>query len=757
MCLSGVKHEPIEVQGYSPHVLLLKQELASNRMRSIASFDVDGRNVEACVGQDSLWLLIRRPDLGGFALRAAYAPGGLPSVRRVRRRKGEALRLRVRSELGVHEVSISTPFTSMPALRVTTQLTVSEPLLIPYFPRDLYPIDANDDPTGAVGRVEAAQRGLNTGLCFITSEGGGFGTTLYLQNFTALSEYFRQTGTKPDGAVGGLWPELGFLPPTPKQSPEPPKKPILPGKAITVSDALLAFHDSADGSEQALAACFLNQLAALFELLEAPPTEFRDWPARAEQTLKDLDQSEDATIRHYGMRYIHPYTGAEYPDVMAQLSIITALRDLEVWSKKPVPLRRELQRGLTKFFDAELGALRRYLPNVGKDKNADAVDSWYLCHPLLNLGRLAIEGDKDAEALFLKSIDYPIKAARHFRYKFPIQFDINDYSIITKARDDGFGQTDAAGIYAYVMLQAFELTDDAKYLDEARKAIEAAKGMKFDLNYQANLTAWGAAACMRLWRIDNREDYLQQGYVYLASFFHNSAMWESEIGWARYYSNFMGVTALHDAPYMAMFECHDSFAAFEEYLRNGGPDLSRAVRTLISEYCRYALHRAWFYYPDALPPGAIAPKQREPNGVVKRSLSFPVEDLYVDGQQAGQVGQEVYGAGAAFVFATRAFHLVEGSPFSLFCDQFMVRSERPTQDQLNFQIAGGETRKAKFCILRSGKRKLPRFQLSSASGEPLEPASRKADRIEYLVPATGEFALRWSSASQKKQKQERSR
>jgi hypothetical protein len=265
----------------------------------------------------------------------------------------------------------------------------------------------------------------------------------------------------------------------------------------------------------------------------------------------------------------------------------------------------------------------------------------------LNLGRLALDGDKPAERLFMRSLDYPIKTARHFGYKFPIQFDIKDYSIITKARDDGLGQTDVAGIYAYVMLQAFELTSSPRYLREARKAIEAAKGMRFDLNYQANLTAWGAAACMRLWRIDDREEYLQQSYVYLASFFHNSAMWESEIDWARFYSNFMGVTALHDAPYMAMFECSDSFAAFEEYLRDGGPDLSPAVRTLLSEYCRYALHRTWFYYPDALPPGAISPKQREPNGSVEPSLSFPLEDLYIDGQQAGQVGQEVYGAGAA--------------------------------------------------------------------------------------------------------------
>jgi hypothetical protein len=304
------------------------------------------------------------------------------------------------------------------------------------------------------------------------------------------------------------------------------------------------------------------------------------------------------------------------------------------------------------------------------------------------------------------------------------------------------------------MLQAFELTGEAKYLGEARKAIAALKDMKFDLNYQANLTAWGAAACMRLWRIDDHEEYLRQSYVYLASFFHNSAIWESDIGWARYYSTFMGASALHDAPYMALFECYDSYAAFEEYLRDGGPGLSRAVRTLLSEYCRYALNRAWSYYPDALPRGAISPKQREPNGVVKRTLSFPVEDVYIDGQQAGQVGQEIYGAGAAFIFTTRAFHLVRGAPFSIFCDQFLTRSERPTEGQVNFQVDGAEARTAKLFILRNGRTKLPRITLTGTNGKQVRPASRKADRIEYLVPATDEYALRWSSSSTRSRKKQ---
>src|SRR3546814_15862316 len=106
-----------------------------------------------------------------------------------------------------------------------------------------------------------------------------------------------------------------------------------------------------------------------------------------------------------------------------------------------------------RFYDPKLKTLRRYLPNVGDDKNADAVDSWYLYHPLLNLGKLALAGNARAKRLFLKSIDYGIRAAHHFDYKWPVQYDVTDFSVITEAADaDGRGQTDVGGGYAWVKI-----------------------------------------------------------------------------------------------------------------------------------------------------------------------------------------------------------------------------------------------------------------------------------------------------------------
>ena len=729
--------------GVSPYVLLLREELQSSKMETVAKLELRGRRIEVRRGSDSLWAIIRRGKSGGLAQRLAHTPGGCRDLRTGKAKSGEALRLEFTSGIGRHAVAIRVHDDEVPILRATSWITPHAPLLVPFLPRDLYPLGEGDDPALGRGQVEAAQRGFNSGLCYFRLWEPEFGSTLYFQNLTTLNPWFRATDTKPDGAVGGEWPELGYLPPTPQQAPQPPVEPLPRDRDTAISDALLAFHDESDGDEAAMARRYLSLLAAIYRRIEQPPTQFHDWVDRAERALHDLDKSPKATIRHYGFRYLHPYTDAEYPDSMVQISVLAAIRDYEAWKKTSIRLLADLKAGLRKFYDPKLRTLRRYLPNVGKDKDKDAVDSWYLYHPLMNLGRLAKDGDKRARRLFLESIDFGIKAAHHFKYKWPIQFKVTNFAVIQAARDDeGLGQTDVGGIYAYVMLEAFALTDDKRFLDEARTAIDAARGMRFELNYQANLTAWGAAACMRLWQITGQETYLQQSYVYLASFFHNTAMWESEIGHAASYRNFLGVTALHDAPYMALYECFDSFAAFEVYLKDCGPDVDPAVRLLLSEYCRYALDRAWYYYPDALPSEAVSSTQRETNGHIDRALSFPVEDLYIDGQQAGQVGQEVYGAGAAFVFASRCFHTVHDAPFRIFCDHFLLASERPSERSLSFQLGGGEGLEATVALLPVGRKPLPEFTVTTLAGDRVK-GQQESRRVGFRVPADGRITIAW--------------
>jgi hypothetical protein len=364
---------------------------------------------------------------------------------------------------------------------------------------------------------------------------------------------------------------------------------------------------------------------------------------------------------------------------------------------------------------------------------------------MLNLGRLALDGDEKAKDLLLRSVEYGIKAAHHFNYAWPVMYKIQDFSIITKARgDQRFGQTDVGGIYAYVMLQCFELTGEQRFVEEARKAIDLARELRFDLVYQANLTVWGAVACLRLWRILDEPDYLEQSYSYIAGFFHNSIIWKSEIGHAKNINTFLGVSCLHDSPYMAMYECFESFAGFDEYLQQAGPNLDPAVRMLVSEYCKYAISRAWCYYPDALPKEMIK-KGEHQSGVINPELSFPLEDLYPDGQEAGQVGQEIYGCGAAFAFATRSHHKVENAPFRLFCNQFIRASERSGERAISVMLDGGENCLADVSLVRLPRRKLPKASIMTAGGDTIRPRATSKDRLDFRVAAQGRFVLTWSA------------
>jgi len=716
-------------------------EQALDRGRVVATARHGDFRLEAkTIGAD-LWIILSRAkQSGGLAWRVAL----LSDDATVQQSSGDGLLdLTAISDLGRHRISVETYEAETSGFVLTARFCAAERLHIPFLPRDMIVMGPDRQPDRPKGAIEATQRRLNTGLCYFHLEEPDIGKVLYVQDLTELNDYFLATGTKPESAVGGDWPEVGYLPPT---NAADTTKALPAGEEIVLSRAHLIIRRFPKETETTSAWQFLDMLASVYRQLDKPDWEHRDWIERSERTLRDLRRSPKARDRHGEHTYFHPYTDDEYPDSMVQLSLLSATHEWGKWNRRRDPLEREIRNGLRGFYDEKLQALRRYLPDVGDDKDADAVDSWYMYHPMCNLAHLALDGEDDARELFFDVIDYGIKAARHFKYRWPIQYKVDTFEVITAvAPADNRGQTDVGGMYAWVMLQAFELSGEQRFLDEAKAAIAAAEGMGFALNYQANLTAWGAAACIKLWRITGEKHYLAQSYVYIASFFHNAQMWKSEIGFAKEYSNFLGVTCLQDAPYMAVYECFDSFAAFERYLDLGGPDLIPAARLLVSEYCRYALDRAWYFYPDALPEEALASENR--NGHIDRELSFPVEDLYPDGQEAGQVGQEIYGAGAAMVFATRAFHKIDGAPFMLYSDRFVRALTHTDATTISFSLDGPAGSKTKISLVpepEAGKR--GRVIVRDATGESIPP-EEDAPKVlcRFEVPAQGAYTLTWET------------
>lgn len=724
-----------DAPGFTPLTLVVREQVSHKPLHTVR---VGARSLSVVVAKDALWIVIRRQGAGGVALRAMPPSAGTIAV--TGRKRDAGGRWRVQCAEGVFEVDLQ--LIDKRVCRIKASLTPKADLLIPFWPRDLYPIDNNDDPTKVIGNVEAAQRGLNTGLCYFHMAKPAFGDVLYLQDLTSLNEYFDAIDSKPDGVVGGEWPELGYQPPSAPLGHSPPIKPLPAGKKVVISDAYIAIDDSGEKGETGSAATFNDLLAAIYPHLIRPPTKFRDWRARATKTVRNLERANDVRLQQYGHVFLHPYLGAEYPDSMVQMAVAAPMLELARSEGVEQPLAKLLVKAMTRFFDKELGIVRRYLPNVGDDKNKNAVDSWYLYYPLIALGRLALDGEPLSRELFEGSLAYAVKAARHFNYTWPIQYDVRNFNVITSARnDEGLGQTDVGGVYAYVMLLAHKLTQETVYLQEAKAALRALKDVRFELAYQTNLTAWGATACMKLWALERDPAILAQSEVFIAAFLHNCGMWESKIGHARRYTNFLGATCLHDASYMAPFECFESFAAFEEYLMIGGDAVRPSVRLLLSEYRRYGLERAWFFYPDALPEDIIA-KDGIRNGHIDRRLSFPLEDLYRDNQPAGKVGQEIYGCGGAFTFASRAFFHCGAAPFRLFCDYPAVVAVE--DGVVRLALSGPAGFNGRMRVLQKGRRALPRLSLVGASDEPISPKRRGEAYREYEVAADQAYTLKWS-------------
>lgn len=728
------------VSGIPASAAVLPSELADSTRLYQTFIPLSEDRVEICQSSNALWVVVKRPGVGGFALRAALSPDA-PLTIKAQAETNTGYKVTLVSALGEFVVDLQLPNREQSLLRCTTQLLPTVPLLLPVMPRDLYPLDEQGNPAGTDGIIHAAQRSCNAPIIFITLAEPRFGSLLYFQNLTALNPYFLQTETKPDGIIGGQWPALG------NQLPVSKEKPLPAGEHIVISDTFVHWDNLQPQSNMDAARQFLHLMGGIYPYLDRPKIPYHDWLGKAEDTLHDLQHSPKATIQHYRHTYIHPYTDTEYPDSMVQMTVTIPIQEYAAWKQEPIPFADELWAGFPRFFDEELQAVRRYLPNVGKDKNADEVDSWYLYHPLANLARMAHKGNEQAKTMLLASLEYGIKVARHFKYHWPIQYNVKTLEVYKDRRKEGEpGQSDVGGLYAFVMLQAWKLTENKRYLEEAKKAIQAIYGMGFETLYQTNLSAWGIHACLLLWKLTGENEYREQAEVFVANFFHNTIFWDSEFGTAKDYHTFLAASCLHDSHYMAIYECFESYCAFHDILQLGQDNLSPEVQMLLTEYCKYTLDRAWYYYPKELPKEALATEIR--NGHIDRELAFPLEDLYPDGQPAGQVGQEIYGCGAAFAFVTRAYRRFEDAPFVLYCEYPMYEPNKQDKGKYSLQVYGVDSFKCQARLIPLVGKSLPavNLRIEDGSQKVLHGKPTQEGHLEFILPANMPLILHWNAS-----------
>jgi hypothetical protein len=744
---ASMTQDEASVEGASPWLLLLREELRRPGEGPLLRSKLDGVRHEVWHKGGSLWIVTTWPSGARVAFCAAYAPGGTAGLT-VESREDDSLVARLDTVVGVQDVRIELPHGKRKTLHWRTTLRPTTDLLLPYWPRDVVPLDAEGDPLGARGVVHAAQRGARAGLLYTSLTRPGPGSFLYLQDLTELNAYCEATETSPVDRVAGDWPELGYSPPA-------ADKPLDAGVEVVLSDAYVATAPDNPGDDLAGARLFLELYAQIYLAYPRPTPTYRDWPRRVRETLRTLTHSPECYVEKGGRRFLLAYVGADDrpPESMVQLAVLVPLVEYARSRGEPIPLIDALRENLSAFYDEEIGTMVRWLPGEeelleGREEHMGyhIMDSWYLHHTLANLGRLALMDDAEAKRLFLASIDYAIRVARRFEYRWPVFYDVRSLEVLKAETAPGEGgENDVAAQYAHLMLQAYDLTGEGRFLDEAAAAGRALCGLGFRLGYQANNTAFGAGALLRLWRETGDGLFRDLSLVCLANIVRNFWLWECKYGYAKNYSTFLGLPPLQDAPYLAIYEEFEVLAAFHEYLRVAGDDIHPAARVLLPEYCKFLLDRAWYHYPSELPAEALA--ESPTSGRLDPQLSIPLEDIAEGWSKAGTVGQEVYGAAAPFVFSTRHCFQVGEGKLVLRCD-YPTRMDSlegdETRGEARFRILGDPRCECEVRVIADHTNALPEVDLTIEGGRRrVEGRLMEFGGLAYDLPGDADATLTW--------------
>ncbi|MES2454819.1 MAG: hypothetical protein V4594_04750 [Bacteroidota bacterium] len=694
---------------------------------------------------DSLWVKTLLPRGGTLAFRTACSPGSSLEIDQQSEVSG-GVEFRLSSAVGTYQTRIVIEDQEPgPILRYTTTLTPAKDLSVPYWPKDILALSKSGTPENTAGKIHASQFGTRTGFIYMSQTRPKSASLLYHQNLTAISEYCEQTESSVADTVGGEWPELGFALP-------PSKKPLKTGSQVVISDAFIAFDQQVPEQEADVMRLYLNLLARIYLQIPKPDTRYQQWPDILEKGLSDLIESPGCWTQVAGHKYLNAYV-SDYetpPEIMVQLAVLLPLLDYVEWSGKELEVMKTIKEGLPAFYDEKLGTIMRWLPAAEdklkgeeEQKVPKVMDSWYLHHPLLNLSRLALKGDKEAKGLFLNSLDFAIKVAHHFKYKWPVFYKMDTLEVVKAETAEGKGgEKDTAGIYAHVMLQAWELTKENRYLKEAEKAAKSLQGYGFEVFYQANNTAFSAGALLRLFKITKNELYLDLSYMCLAGIFRNTQLWDCNYGYGKNFPKFFALYPLNDAPYTAAYEEQEVFCALHDYLKHAeGVEILPSVQLLIAEFIRYLVDRAVFYYPAMLPKEMLEASPKI--GEVDPNLWIALEDLQDGWKKSGTVGQEVYGAGNAFGILPRHFLKVPG-------ESFMVYVDYPTSDftpqkgkPVTFKVLGNQALSCRMVLVKTAHDKIPELTVMvKGQQEALTGKKVTGGNIEYTIPGNSRVNIK---------------
>ncbi|WP_411973651.1 hypothetical protein ACLCDV_10795 [Sphingobacterium sp. Lzh-3] len=681
---------------------------------SVPIFEIDLKAYKLKIHNvgDSIWLIVFWPAGASIAFRLAFGMNSLFEKVTISEAPDEIL-ITASTRLAYYRIILFFPESPLATFRYTTTIRTKLPLLIPFWPRDIVPLTKDGNSENTAGTIHAKQVGSRSGQLYFSMTKPKAGSVFYFQNLTAMSPYCQETEVSLRETVGGEWPELGF------QFPVNADKPLPANKEYIISDAFVQFDENIPESDTEIVESYLDLLASIYLILPKPEPSQHNWLPTAEKILDNISSNKGCWIQTDGISYLNAYVG-DYKtpaEIMVQLAVLLPLHEYLTWSGQSHPMLQELSDGLRYFYDKSIKSLVRWHPSLKDDldhsedqKSEMVMDSWYLHHPLLNLARLALRGDKMAKKLFMDSIDYAIKVARNFNYKWPVFYKMTTLEVLKAETAPGNGgEKDVPGSYAHVMLLAWQLTKEKRFLLEASRAIKKLDGLAFDIFYQANNTAFAAAAFVEMYKVTNDKHYLELSYCCLAGIFNNCQLWDRNYGYGKNFPYFFSVFPLKDAPYAAAYEELEVFAALHHYLEAAADiEILPSLRILIPEFIKYATGRLAYYYPPLLSQEMIAKETR--TGEVQKDLWIPLEDIYDGWEKSGEVGQEVYGAGLAFGIIPRQYFKIDNLGGTVFIN-YPISNVRIGKNSVTFRLEGSALLRAHMRLLGFSKDNLKKIHV----------------------------------------------
>jgi len=694
---------------------------------------------------DSIWLTAKWPEAGRIAFRLAFGMNSSFGQLEVSEADNIIL-INAATRLGNYRISLSFPEGPQTIFHYTTTLQLAFPMLIPFWPRDIVPLTTEGRVENTAGIIHTHQVGTRSGQVFFSMTKPQNGSVFYFQNLSAMSPYCEAAETSLAETVGGQWPEIGF------QFPVNAEKPLPSDTEFVISDAFVVLSDSIPKKDCDIASQLLDHLAAIYLLIPKPESQYRDWPAIAENVLTDLHRNKGCWTQVNGTPFLNAYVG-DYKtpaEIMVQLAVLLPLHEYLEWKGKKHPLFDDIDDGLDDFYDNSIKSIVRWHPSMEdqldkseEQKREMVMDSWYLHHPLLNLSRLAVRGGKMEKKLFLDSIDYAIKVAHHFNYEWPVFYKMTTLEVLkAETKPGNGGEKDVPGSYAHIMLKAWNLTGEKRFLNEAVKAVKSLDGLGLDIFYQANNTAFSAGALLELYKETHETRYLELSYCCLAGIFKNVQLWDCNYGHMKNFPNFFSVFPLNDAPYTAAYEELEVYTALHNYLELAeGIEILPSLKILIPEFLKYTVGRLAMYYPPLLPQEMISEKVR--TGEVQKDLWVPLEDIHDGWEPSGSVGQEVYGAGIPFGIVPRQYILLDDRKGMVFID-YPITGLRVGKNSITFHTTGNCRLQAKMILLGFPKNKRSKIIVRVKEKSAYADLQGSGDAgNEFIVPCGSLVKVQW--------------